>query len=206
MTDCTDAYAAYLGLPVQSDGVEVTHRSWRHVLDLVRTLSGADRWIAELLSYLEANVATLQDVESNQVYCVSVGPIQGLANQHGREFIDQDVYFHPHAPGWPHRPPTYMAFRQSNEVFTIRHVDAYELVADLREVAAAVGIKEVLDEVEGPHFVYWLGRHIGPARPLATGTNYRAARHWVYIDLLLTSSTYKEALTASKEREQTVGS
>lgn len=55
-----------------------------------------------------------------------------------------------------------MAFRQSNEVFTI-HVDAYELIADLREVAAAVGIKKVLSEVDGPHFVYWLGPHIGPS-------------------------------------------
>ena len=199
VTDCTDSYAHAAGLPTNVDGVPVTHRSWRHLLEIVRAHTSSV-WTQGLVTYLEAHVATLQDTTSNVVFCVVVGPIIEFDGQHGREFVDAGWYFHPHAPGWPKSPPNYMGFRQSNTLFTIRHVEDYELVADLRDVADKVGIHHIDDTVSGPHFVYRLGPHIGPPAPLPTGHNYRSGQHHIPIDLLLTCATYKDALEAAKQR------
>jgi hypothetical protein len=201
VTDCTDTFAAAIGLATDSEGIPVVHRSWRDVLQSARTCR-QNQWTRQLTTYLEASVATQQNKDSNWVYCVTVGPIPGLAGQHGRDFIDGDVYFHPYGPGWPKQPPNYLAFRQHGAVFTVRHVDSFELVNDLRDVADDVGIGTVLEEITGPHVVYRLGPHIGPTPPLKTGTNYRAARHWVHLDLFLTSETYKDALAATKWRHE----
>lgn len=202
ISDCTNHYAAAMDLPLVVGGVDVVHRSWRDVIKVVQSVPRSDRWAGELLTYLESTVATWHTTESNLVYVVSVGPIPEFGGKHGRDFVDQDVYVHPHAPGWPQHPPTYLGFRQDNAVFTIRHVDDVDVVADVRDVAEEFGIPTISEEVTGPQVVYRLGPHIGPADPLPSGMNYRAARHRVHLDLLLTSATYKEALARSKERLQ----
>jgi hypothetical protein len=205
VTDCSDGYARMLGLPEQLSNIPVEHRSWRNILEMVRNQVGAGRrWEGELLRYLESNVATMQDVESNQVYCVSLCPIGTLGGVHGKVYVDRGIYFHPHSRGWPQQPPTYLAFRYDSRVQTIRHVDAYEIVGDLRD---GVEIDEVTNEadVARPHLVYQLGPHIGPAEPLPYGTNYRAARHWVFLDLLLTEETYQAVVETSRARRVAAG-
>lgn len=206
VTDCTDAYATGLGLPDQIDGVPVTHRSWRHLLNVVRGV-GRSRWATELRTYLESTVATLQDTATNEVFVVVVGKIPEFNNQHGREFVDAGWYFHPHRPGWPQRPPTYIGFRQDNALFTVRHIDEYELVADLRDVADQVGVRHIDDTVQGPHFVYRLGPHIGPPQPLhaGPGRNFRNQQHKIPLDLLFTSPTYADAVEAAARRREIVG-
>jgi hypothetical protein len=189
-----------MGLPRDVGGVDVVHRSWRDVIHVVRSVPRTDRWAGELLTYLESTVATWRTTESNVVYVVSLGPIPEFGGMHGRDFVDQDVYVHAHAPGWPQHPPTYLGFRQANAVFTIRHVEDVDVIADIRDVAQEFGIATIDEETTGPQVVYRLGPHIGPATPLPSEVNYRAARHRVHLDLLLTSATYNDALARSKER------
>lgn len=205
VTDCTSSYAGTLGLPESVDGVPVVHRSWRQIIEVVRSVSGrGQRWTNELLTYLEDTVATLQDRETNWAYCVVLGGIGALNNRHGRDYVDRGVYFHPHGQGgWTKHPPTYMAFRWDNKVHTIRHVDDYELVGDLRGTHALDATDIVTDEadVARPHFVYRLGPHIGPPTPLPSGKNYRAMRLWVRLDTMFTSATLTEAVAVSKSRQ-----
>lgn len=205
ITDCTDRYAHQLGLPDQVAGIPVVHRSWRHLLELVRG-AGRDRWVTELRRCLEVTVSTLQDVLSNQVYCVSTGPIGALDGTHGGDFVARDVYFHPHGKRWPTNPPTYLGFRWQGALRTIRHVDSYELVGDLRDGAELDRVSDV-EQLAAPHMVYQLGPHIGPPHPLPHGPGYnpRSGRHWVFLDLLLTCVTYREAVTASGERRADAG-
>ena len=79
-------------------------------------------------------------------------------------------------------PPNYIAFRWDGHVRRIHHIDAYAVVDDL------------------PHIVYDLGPPILPASPLPTGGNYRPARVWAALDLLLTSATMREAVVNTNAR------
>ena len=123
---------------------------------------------------------------------------------HGKVYVDRGIYFHPHSRGWPQQPPTYLAFRYDSRVQTIRHVDAYEIVGDLRDGVAIDAVSSEAD-VARPHLVYQLGPHIGPPEPLPYGTNYRAARHWVFLDLLLTEETYQAVVETSRARRVAAG-
>ena len=137
VTDYTDSFARSLGLPETVAGIPVVHLSWRRVLALVRSAAKPGRrWTRELLIYLEDTVATLQDRESNRVFCVVLGQIVGLPGTHGRTYLDRGYYFHPQGHGYPKRPPTYMGFRWQNKLHTVRHVDSYDAVGSLREAVA----------------------------------------------------------------------
>lgn len=81
----------------------------------------------------------------------------------------------------------------------VNHVDGYAVVDD---------VHEVIEEIpagwrDHPFIVYRLGPPIPLAHPLPSGTNYRASRFWVALDLLLTAPTLKDALTATRERTAT---
>ncbi len=207
ITHCTDLVARKLGLPTSVRDVPVVHWPWRRMLEIVRAEQRrGGRWIKDLQVYLEANVATLQNISSAWVYCVVLGPIQSLGGAHGRDYLERDLYFHPQGEGYPKTPPNYLGFRWANMLQTVRHVDSYEILGDLRD-SDAIGSATVTDEeaMARPHLVYRLGPHIGPVQPLPAGTNYRASRHWAFLDLLLTAPTIKDALAHTRARQKDAG-
>jgi hypothetical protein len=114
--------------------------------------------------------------------------------------VDKRRYFHPYGiAGWPKTPPNYIAFRWSGAVQRIHHIDAYTVVGQLQDDFP--DIPRDADTVR-PHLLYQLGPILGPSAPLPNGASYRAARLWVALDLLLTAATLKDALAATKSRQQ----
>jgi hypothetical protein len=204
ISEATSAFATPR-LPTQVEGVPVRYLAWRQVIEEAEQAAKATRNLAErrmlreFASYLKGAVR-MQDLFSNWTYCVSVShrtpagwPISF------RDVVDDGCYFHPYGiSGWPKTPPNYIAFRWSGAVQRIHHIDSYTVVGQLQEEFPDLPLDQ--DTVR-PHLLYRLGPTLGPSVPLSNGAKYRAVRLWVALDLLLTSTTLKEALAGTKSRQ-----
>ncbi len=203
LTECSPAFARHR-LPANVSGVEVKHRSWAHLVKITdeagcRGRHAERRLVAELGRYLRG-VMTMQDVTSNWTYVVALKweTPPGWAISSRDVVLQKARYFHPYGAGggWPKIPPNYIAFRWNGHVQQVNHVEGYVVVDDLHDVVPEIPA----GETHCPFISYRLGPPIPLAQPLPSGTNYRASRFWVALDLLLTSSTLKEALAATKAR------
>lgn len=190
-------------LPADVDGVPVSYVSWEDIIGLTRTAARSakhhaeQRLLRELIAYLRGAVR-VQDLTSNETYCVVIGPTRTGWSTSFREVVDSGQYFHAYGvKGWPTTPPNYLAFRWENKVQRIHHVDSYEIIDGLHDRFPGVPASEG----NGPHMLYQLGPKIGPVEPLPAGTTYRASRLWVALDLLLTAPTLKDAIAATKARQ-----
>jgi hypothetical protein len=156
------------------------------------------RLLDELLTYL-GGLVTMQNVDSNWVYVVSLAP--GTPEGWGISWIDivreKHRYFHPaEGGGWPKEPPNYIAFRYRGRLQSIHHIESYEVVADVH-----AKMPEVLSEGWEPHFLYTLGPAFRPDSEVPTGpTIHRATRVWCMLDTLFTCSTIAEARDVSRAR------
>jgi hypothetical protein len=72
---------------------------------------------------------TMQNVNSNLVYVVSLGPqIEGTDMTWRDIVVEHDIYFCPVGGGpggWPKEPPNYPGFRFDGKLGQIRHVESY---------------------------------------------------------------------------------
>lgn len=180
-------------------GVLVQAISWKTVARMAREalLQGnhrEKRLLGDMLSYL-GRVVTVQDIESNWVYVVSLDG-RGIIN-----VTRKGVYFHPvGVHGWPKEPPNYVAFRYDGKLQSIHHVNSYEL-ADERELHKRGLISRVPRKKRTVHFLYKLGPAIAPPREVRTGKRIvRNSRVRCMLDTLLTCKTISEALALSKKR------
>jgi len=203
VSECSGSYARRR-LPASVAGVEVHHRSWAEIAELVRSLKSSGghserRLLAEFERYL-GGVMTVQDWTSNWTYVVSIGrrdpPGWGVS------FLDVVLelghYFHPYGvAGWPKEQPNYLAFRWGGHVQRVHHVESYKLVEDLHDEFPEIPSEGLAVR---PHIVYELGPPIGLPAPLPNGAQYRAARLWVSLDLLFTSATLRDALAETARR------
>lgn len=140
----------------------------------------------------------MQDVTSNWTYVVSVGggTQEGWGISTRNLLLDYGRYFHPYGRGgWPKTPPNYLGFRWGGQLRQVRHVDEYAIVDDLHRLFPQI------PTTTEDYVVYTLGPAIIPGHAVPNGINYRNSRLWVALDLLLTSSTIKEALEATKLRQ-----
>ena len=201
VSGCTVEFAAHR-LPPSVMGVPVRHRSWSQLAALAEHVArdgshAARRLLRELATYLRG-ATTMQNKSSNWTYCVSLGPVP--FTDWGITFFEvvqqRHKYFHPYASGgsWPRTAPNFLAFRWNGAVRQAHHVEGFRIVGDLHEAF------DEIPEGHGTHVIYDLGPDIMQGRVLPSGGNYRANRNWVYLDLLLTSATLKEALAASTTR------
>ena len=192
-------------LPAEIDHIPIRSLSWRDVQGMAgQARSGVGPIRKSLLGqfqiYLDSE-AEMQNQNSNWVYVVSLS----YENFGGvTSFVDvvkrYRKYFHPvggDRSGWPIEPPNYLAFRYDGHLQSIHHVDDYEMTTNLGPF-----FPDQPSEEQKPLFLYHLGPPICPAKPTPTGAPLQAARRWCYIDLLLTSNTIAEALSATKERER----
>jgi hypothetical protein len=202
LTECSPAFARRL--PTAVANVPVTHRTWRDVIHLAEQSSRygthAERRLVKEFSHYLRGVMTMQDIASNWTYCVVLSsqtqPGWGISFRD--VVVEKDIYIHPYGTGgWPKTPPNYLALRWNGHVQQIRHVDECKVVTDFSEVLPGHAPAGEVD----PHIAYSLGPVIPMQAPLPSGAQYRAARLWVALDLLLTSQSLKEAIAATTARK-----
>ncbi len=110
--------------------------SWKELAKLAaRSLRNANhaekRLLGELLTYLRG-IMTLQNLESNWVYVVSLGS----GTPAGWEISWIDIvekrlkYFHALDGSWPKEPPNYIAFRYRGKLQSIHHIESAEVFTD----------------------------------------------------------------------------
>jgi hypothetical protein len=202
LAECSPAFGSR-HLPAAVAGVRVVYRSWRQVVQSVRSLGEQGphrdrRLLRELGRYLEGAM-TMQDPTSNWTYCVSLSKKvpTGWRRSTVDFVVEENIYFCPYAfRGWPKRPPNYLAFRWGGHVRDVRHVESYEVVEELQEL-----IPEIPPQgAEFLQIVHRLGPPIPLPAPLPNGAKYRATRLWVPLDLILTEPTLASAVARIPER------
>ena len=207
-SECSNAYAA-LHLPSSVRGISLKHVSWREVLKISER-SRADAsssqekgWLSQFIQYLKG-IATMQDVQSNWVYVVSLSTEEirkGWAYT-WVDVVERDrCYFHPIDKTWPLSPPNYVAFRHHGHLQSIHHVEKYSVVHKLHTW------NKSWPKTNRPHFVYELSRPVRPPLDIGLGNLYSNARVWCLIDTLLTGKykTLKDAGDASRKRMERAG-
>ena len=119
LTECSESYAFTTGrLPRTQRGIRVVHRSWAQVVrdaERARPSSNVERrHLRELTRYLKG-VMTVQDLDSNWVYCVSLGVApygtgEGWSITPTRAVTERNLYSYPYGwgSGWPKVPPNYI--------------------------------------------------------------------------------------------------
>jgi hypothetical protein len=202
LSECSPAYATPPRLPTVIDGVPVRHLSWKRLAELTghahgRAAARERRLLEEFGVYLRG-IMTSQNLFSTWTYCVSVGT-GGVGDLRFRGVVtDKHRYFHPYGvAGWPTTPPNFLAFRWAGAVQRVHHVEDYRVVPSLRELYPQL---PATAEIDRQHAVYTLGPDLTGGRRLPNGAKYRSGRLWVALDLLLTSATLKDALTATRQR------
>lgn len=211
---CAEASADFVvgKLPDAVAGVPVLYRSWREIEALVSSAANDSRRHAEkrllrdLSRYLKG-LMTMQDVNSNLVYVVSLGrEIEGTGMSFRDVVVNHDTYFCPvggGAGGWPKEPPNYLGFRFDGRLQQVRHVEDYRITDD--NYAGFEPLKAKVDWSGERHWVFSLGPVMKPMQEVRTGNLYRAQRVWVALDLLLTCETIAEARDKTKLRLENAG-
>jgi hypothetical protein len=154
--------------------------------------------LKNLNKYLD-QISTMQKVDSNWVYVVSLG----WNTPEGWKINWQDIvnkrrkYFHHIGNGCPAEPPNYIAFRYGGKLQSIHHIDKYEVFTNPNTV-----VKEIPSQTWIPHYLYHLGEPIIPSKEVKTGKIYPSGKKWAMLDLLLTCDTISDASKKSYEREQ----
>ena len=186
--------------------VPVSARSWKWVRRLARRSrrqekAGTAKFVlGELSRFLEGFVG-LERAYSNMVYVVSLGG--GTPENWSIGWIEIvekfGRYFYPFgSKSWP-PPPNYLAFRYRGLLQSIHHVDAFEVVNDLRQHFR--GAEQGPDW--GPSYLFKLGPAIRASRQVRLGPRiHRSARVWCMLDALLTSETISDALTLTEVRRK----
>lgn len=189
------------------NGIPVHVISWNTIQQLTRSAIkiGKDtenRFLKELNKYLE-KISTMQKIDSNWVYVVSLGSnIPENWKISWQDIVNKKMkYFHPvggKVGGWPAEPPNYIAFRYDRILQSIHHIDKYEVFTD-----PSKHFPEIPQGTWEHHYLYHLGPAIRPPKEILAGAKIiRSMRVWAMLDLLLTSETIEEARDKSKEREK----
>jgi hypothetical protein len=200
LSECSAEYAK-TKLPSTIDRtIPVAHVSWSGLIADLRAARLAaplaqKRLLHDLSTYIGGFVT--QRRESNLVYVVSLG--SGSPVGWSVSWIDivekHQRYFHEIGGTWPKVPPTYMAFRYKGQLQSVRFVESYEVVDDLKKAFPDQPSRKVR-----PQFLYKLGPAIVPAQRVQTGAIYPSGRVWCAIDALLTSQTIAEARDRTQAR------
>lgn len=204
--ESTPAYtkAHFNGTAINSFPVQVI--SWQTIQRLTDSSIKRGRDIENnilrnLNKYLN-KISTMQKIDSNMVFVVSLGwdtPDKWKINW--QDIVNKKrKYFHPVGGGkggWPAEPPNYIAFRYGGKLQTIHHIDKYEVFTNPSD-----HFNEIPSADWGPHYLYHLGPSIVPTKEIKTGKVYPSGRKWAMIDLLLTADSVSEASDKTWERQK----
>lgn len=201
LSECSHDYAVTRLAATGINGIKIAPLSWKQIAEIAsEARKGAThaekRTLSELVTYF-GGLMTMQNVDSNWVYVVSLGA--GTPEKWGISWIDivekRRRYFHRIGAGWPKEPPNYIAFRHHGKLQSIHRVEGYTVFDDPHD-----DFPEIPSEKWGPHFLYKLGQPFAPQHEVRTGNIFRNGRVWCMLDTLLTASTISEARDISKKR------
>jgi len=184
--------------------VPIEYISWQETLSFIeQAYSISTSYQKRMLKHLEEyfkKVITMQDRNSNKVFCVALG--SGKPEYSKLSWIDivkkKRRYFYPVAKGWPTDPPNYIAFRYYGKLQSIHHVDDYEIVTKMYEHLP------VKKEEWDPTFLLKLGKPFKPAREVKNGNIYPKQHLWFDLDTVFTCKTIQEARDLTQKREEKV--
>lgn len=201
LSECSKEYAKHR-VPDQVNGFSVEVLSWKDFYQFSRLAHSSGthaekRLLHELNVYL-GSLMTMQKIDSNMVYVVSVGggsPEGWIISW--RDIINERKrYFHPvGVDKWPKEPPNYIAFRYDGKLQSIHHIEGYEIVTNMSKV-----FPEAKDEEREPSFVYHLGEPFAPSKDVVTGNIYPSGRVWCMLDTLFTCDAISLARDLTKQR------
>jgi hypothetical protein len=182
----------------------ITYLPWKEILSCIeRAYVNSTAYQKRMLKHLETyfrKVITMQDRNSNRVFCVALG--SGKPEYSELSWIDivekKKRYFYPMAKGWPPDPPNYIAFRYYGKLQSIHHVDDYEIVTKMHE---HLPVKE---EEWDPTFLLKLGEPFKPEREVRNGNIYPNQHLWFDLDTAFTCKTIQEARDLTQKREEAV--
>ena len=179
LSECSREYALTHLPQTNPSGIKIEPLSWKSVAEVAsRARNGAThaekRILSELLTYF-GGLMTIQNVDSNWVYVVSLG--SGTPQGWKLSWIDvvekKRRYFHPVGGSWPKEPPNYIAFRHHGILQSIHHVESYTVFDNPH-----VEFPEIPNRDWKPHFLYTLSPPFVPAREVKTGNIYPSGRVW----------------------------
>ena len=136
LSECSCEYALMHLAATRINGIEVSPISWKNIADVAcKARQGAThaekRILTELLTYF-GGLMTMQNVDSNLVYVVSLG--SGTRKGWKLSLIDvvekKRAIFSSCWGGWPKEPPNYVAFRYHGKLQSIHHVESYTVFDD----------------------------------------------------------------------------
>ena len=204
LSECTQTYAAsYLPFTVATNGIPVSHLSYREVYEMagdarITSNHAQKHLLAEFCDYLK-EVMTMQKKDSNMVYVVALGTTKpdgcditwiDIVKNHNKYFCPVG------GNGWPKEPPNYIAFRYYGQLQSIHHIESYTVTRNMHDE-----IPEMPDEVWGNDcYIYHLGPAIVPSKTVKTGQIYRNGRVWAMLDTLLTCDSISEARDLTQSR------
>jgi hypothetical protein len=197
-------------LPVELNGVAVTHLSWtdiqRAAADaLAISRSPIDKvWLSELTKHLDG-YGMASNIFDARVYVVALNRDR-IDSKNPLTWVDvvteQARYFHPvggdSRSGWPTIPPAYLGFRYHAEFRSAHFVKSVTTTDHLQDIDPR------WPETNSPHFVYTLGPPMVPTRRMPLGKIHPSMRNWISIDLLLSGEApdYKTAIDRMQERNR----
>ncbi len=193
LTQCSAKYAEDQLDSTNVGGIPVRAISWDALAQMAReTLPEAnyrEKWLLrQIITYLR-RVATVQDIEADIVYVVSLSE-RGILNAKRRR------YSHPAGARWPKEPPNYIGFRYYGQLQSIHRVEGFE-------VTKGDVLSEPRFRGRTPHFLYRLGPPIAPPKEVPTGRIFRNGRVWCFWDTLFTCKTISQACDVSAKRRRT---
>lgn len=203
LSECSHEYALMHLASTRINGIEVSPISWRNIAEVASkarrgSTNAEKRILSELLTYF-GGLMTMQKVDSNWVYVVSLG--SGTPNGWKLSWVDvvekKRRYFHPVGGGWPKEPPNYIAFRHHGKLQTVHHIESYTVIDNPHSE-----FPEIPSDKWGPHFLYQLSPPFAPANEVKTGNIYPSGRVWCMLDTLFLAKTISAARDLSNQRAE----
>jgi hypothetical protein len=203
LSECSYDYAIHNMEILKINDIDIIPISWANLCKIAiaskNNGSHKEKHLLDDLSTYFRGLITMQNIESNLVYVVSIS--SDTPDGWDISWIDivekKRKYFHPMGgSGWPKEPPNYIAFRYHGALQSIHHIENYEVVNDLHD-----SINEIPSENNIPHFVYKLSKPFRPEHEVKTGKLYRNGRVWCMLDTLFLCKTISEARDLTKKRQ-----
>lgn len=205
LSECSRQYALMHLAATKIKGIEISPVSWKEIAEAAnKARQGAShaekRILSELHTYF-GGLMTMQNLDSNRVYVVSLG----RGNPKGWKLSWIDIakkkrrYFHPVGKNWPKEPPNYIAFRYFGKLQSIHHVGGYSVFNNPHDE-----FSEAPSEKWGPHFLYRLSPPFAPPNEVRTGKIYPSGRVWCMLDTLFLANTISDAKQMSDKRAEGV--
>lgn len=202
ISECENTFAKKK-LGAHKLGFPIGHTSWHEVHSWVKDIAPKcnhrqKALLEELNRYFE-QVITMQDKDSNEVFCVVVSDERLVGDFTYVDVVKKGYYFYPIRGKWPKMtPPTYLAFRNKGKLMSIHYVEDYEVFEPPTEKIPELINWEGWEKC--PHYLLKLGKPFKPDHIVRNGKIYGSQHIRCKLDTLFTCDTIQTARDLSKKR------